>query len=69
MALLKAGAEADKKDADGHTALDLAPDKEVRPPRITSIGWDIHVLAARRTNRKQIKKYIERMAEIEGVEL
>lgn len=46
MALLKAGAEADKKDTDGHTALDLAPDKEARPPRITPIGSDIHVLAA-----------------------
>lgn len=29
MALLKAGAETDKKDADGFLALDLAPDKEV----------------------------------------
>lgn len=30
VALLKAGAEADKQDTEGHTALDLAPDKEVR---------------------------------------
>ncbi|CAK7232883.1 putative ankyrin-repeat protein [Sporothrix bragantina] len=30
VALLKAGAETDKKDQDGHLALDLAPDKEVR---------------------------------------
>ena len=29
MALLKEGAETDKKDADGYLALDLAPDKEV----------------------------------------
>ncbi|KAK1954673.1 hypothetical protein LY78DRAFT_664175 [Colletotrichum sublineola] len=29
MALLKAGAEADKKDNDGYLALDLAPDQEV----------------------------------------
>lgn len=32
VALLKAGAEADKRDADGQLALDLAPDKEVRLP-------------------------------------
>lgn len=29
MALLKAGAEFDKKDNDGYLALSLAPDKEV----------------------------------------
>ncbi|KAK2011248.1 ankyrin [Colletotrichum eremochloae] len=44
MALLKAGAEADKKDNDGYLALDLAPDQEVR-------------------------RYIERSAEEEGIDL
>ncbi|KAI1459431.1 ankyrin [Annulohypoxylon moriforme] len=44
VALLKAGAEIDKRDLDGYLALDLAPDKEVR-------------------------KYIEREAENEGIEL
>ncbi|KAI0548625.1 hypothetical protein F4679DRAFT_316560 [Xylaria curta] len=44
IALLKAGAETDKRDSDGYLALDLAPDKEVR-------------------------KYIEREAENEGIEL
>lgn len=29
VALLKAGADFDKKDVDGHLPLDLAPDKEV----------------------------------------
>lgn len=29
MALLKAGAETDKKDVDGYLALDLAPAKDV----------------------------------------
>lgn len=29
VALLKAGAETDKKDAEGHLALDLAPDAQV----------------------------------------
>ncbi|KAH8845268.1 hypothetical protein MCOR27_009665 [Pyricularia oryzae] len=44
VALLKAGAETDKKDADGNLAIDLAPDREVR-------------------------KYIEQVAEREGVDL
>ncbi|KAI0599302.1 ankyrin repeat-containing domain protein [Biscogniauxia sp. FL1348] len=44
VALLKAGAETDKRDSDGYLALDLAPDKEVR-------------------------KYIEREAENEGIDL
>ena len=29
MELLKAGAEVDKKDIDGHLAIDLAPDTKV----------------------------------------
>ncbi|KAI1630983.1 ankyrin repeat-containing domain protein [Biscogniauxia mediterranea] len=44
VALLKAGAESDKRNSDGYLALDLAPDKEVR-------------------------KYIEREAENEGIDL
>lgn len=44
VALLKAGAETDKKDVDGYLALDLAPDKDVR-------------------------RFIEREAEREGIEL
>lgn len=44
VALLKAGAETDKKDVDGCLALDLAPDKDVR-------------------------RFIEREAEREGIEL
>ncbi|KAH8905088.1 hypothetical protein BR93DRAFT_929336, partial [Coniochaeta sp. PMI_546] len=44
VALLKAGAETDKKDSDGMLALELAPDKEVR-------------------------KYIERAAEMEGIDI
>ncbi|KAK3363023.1 ankyrin repeat domain-containing protein [Lasiosphaeria hispida] len=44
VALLKAGAETDKKDMDGCLALDLAPDRDVR-------------------------KYIEREMEREGIEL
>jgi 26S proteasome non-ATPase regulatory subunit 10 len=35
VALLKAGAETDKKDIDGHLAMELAPDAQVSssPPR------------------------------------
>lgn len=33
VVLLKAGAETDKKDMDGNLALDLTPDREVRPHR------------------------------------
>jgi hypothetical protein len=36
VALLKAGAETDKRDSDGFLALDLAPDREVGP--VTWIG-------------------------------
>jgi len=32
ITLLKAGAEADKQDVDGHTALSLAPDQKVYRP-------------------------------------
>ena len=32
VALLKAGAEIDKRDSDGQLALNLAPDKEVCHP-------------------------------------
>ncbi|EMR69197.1 putative ankyrin repeat domain-containing protein [Eutypa lata UCREL1] len=44
VALLKAGAEIDKRDSDGQLPLDLAPDKEVR-------------------------RYIQREAEKEGIDL
>ena len=32
LVLLKAGAETDKRDVDGHLAIDLAPDKKVCAP-------------------------------------
>lgn len=38
VALLKAGAETDKKDVDGCLAMDLAPDAAVSPLRSTSIS-------------------------------
>ena len=36
MELLKAGAESDKQDIDGHLAIQLAPDKQVRSESTTS---------------------------------
>ena len=36
MELLKAGAEFDKEDMDGHLAIQLAPDKQVRGESTTS---------------------------------
>ncbi|KAB5579977.1 ankyrin repeat-containing domain protein [Coniochaeta sp. 2T2.1] len=44
VALLKAGAEADKRDGEGKLAFELAPDREVR-------------------------KYIERAAEMDGIDI
>jgi 26S proteasome non-ATPase regulatory subunit 10 len=40
VALLKAGAEVDKRDADGQLALDLAPDKEVCLPTLLEYKSD-----------------------------
>lgn len=37
IALLKAGAETDKKDVDGYLPLELAPSKDVR--RVTPPPW------------------------------
>jgi 26S proteasome non-ATPase regulatory subunit 10 len=44
VALLKAGAETDKKDVDGFLALDLAPDKEVRSlwySTLNTVRWTL----------------------------
>ncbi len=40
VALLKAGAQTDKKDVDGFLALDLAPGKEVRSRRMKFCSHD-----------------------------
>lgn len=43
VALIKAGAEMDKKDSDGILALDLAPDKEVSWPKSgTALPYNNH---------------------------
>jgi 26S proteasome non-ATPase regulatory subunit 10 len=64
IALLKAGAETDKKDVDGFLAMELAPGTDVRfshCPYLTCVAVD--------SNLKQVRKYIERKAEEEGIQL
>jgi hypothetical protein len=73
IALLKAGAEAGKKDVDGYTPLDLAPAKDVRfflsfplsPFQNTAYCWVWYLMLI----RKQVREYIVRKAEEEGIEL
>lgn len=61
VALLRAGAEAGKKDNDGHLALELAPGSDVR---LCLPGDGVGV-----ANMAQVRKYIERECEREGIEL
>jgi 26S proteasome non-ATPase regulatory subunit 10 len=41
IALLKAGAETDRKDVDGYLAIDLAPDKQVSIIAISTLMCEI----------------------------
>jgi len=59
VALLKAGAETDKKDVDGFLAMDLSPDAQVR----------CILRPLRCSNMSQVRKYILQSAEREGIEL
>ncbi|KAI9735016.1 MAG: hypothetical protein M1818_006593 [Claussenomyces sp. TS43310] len=61
VALLKAGAEPDKKDVDGLLAMDLAPDPQVSLRTANALFLDIYV--------EQVRKFILRSAEQEGIEL
>ena len=58
---MKSGAELDKRDIDGHLAIDLAPDSKVNSERSS--------LEARSAYIPQIRKYIIQTAEREGIEL
>lgn len=62
LVLLKAGAELDKRDRDGKLAIDLAPDAKVK----SVVGCD---LMRQTLTRKQVKQYILRAAEEEGIDL
>lgn len=62
--LLKAGAEPDKRDAEGRLAIDLAPDSKV--------GFLFSFCCVRCLHRltgTQVRKYILQTAEREGIEL
>lgn len=61
VALLKAGAETDKKDSDGFLALELAPDAQVS---YLEIHEDEMVI-----DRSQVRKFILQSAEREGIDL
>lgn len=71
VALLKAGAEFDKEAPDGRRALDLAPDKEVSWRNVftfVSSEKQAGLLTFNHTPQ-QVRKYIQRMAENEGIEI
>jgi 26S proteasome non-ATPase regulatory subunit 10 len=61
VALLKAGAETDRKDVDGYLAIDLAPDKQVS---IIAISLPIQY-----SDLEQVRKFILQSAEREGIEV
>lgn len=61
VALLKAGAETDKKDSDGFLALDLAPDAQV-----SYLGMHGDELVI---DMSQVRKFILQSAEREGIDL
>lgn len=70
IALLQAGAQTDKRDSDGFLALDLAPDKGVRTPYRSPIHlFSTSIYPLNLLNPLQVRKYIEREAENEGIEL
>ena len=60
VALLKAGAETDKKDVDGFLAVDLAPYSQ-----LSCLTWK-WIMA---TNSIKVKKFILQSAEREGIDL
>jgi 26S proteasome non-ATPase regulatory subunit 10 len=60
VALLKAGAETDKKDVDGSLAMDLAPDAQASC---------FTCIKSARINFFQVRKFILQSAEREGIEL
>lgn len=71
VALLKAGAEFDREAPDGRRPLDLAPDKEVSWRNVftfVSSEKQAGLLTFNHTPQ-QVRKYIQRMAENEGIEI
>ncbi len=60
LLLLKSGAETDKKDVDGHLAIEIAPDKKVRA-LVDAQGLE--------SDKKQIRDFLLQSAEYEGISL
>jgi len=75
IALLKAGAEADKRDVDGLLAIEVAPGADVGFPHSPSPTYSSTHIPLRTyillttSNQNQVRRYIERKAEEEGIEL
>lgn len=63
LALLKAGAETDKKDVDGFLAIELAPDTKVDNRNLRSQKLNVS------DSVPQIRKFITQSAEREGIDL
>ncbi|KAM5454715.1 putative ankyrin-repeat protein [Microsporum audouinii] len=61
LTLLRAGAEADKRDANGQLAIELSPDSKVRD--LSTLMTGSHLTLS------QVRKYILETAEREGIEL
>lgn len=68
VALLKAGADYGKKDQDGCLALDLAPDKEVGCV-VLDYPHSSELCPQTKPVLSQVRRYIERAAEGEGIDL
>jgi hypothetical protein len=64
IALLKAGADKDKKTKDDALALDLAPDQAVR-----LCCTSLNASCTANMDAAQVRKWIEREAEHEGIDL
>ena len=64
LVLLKAGAETDKRDAEGNLAVDMAPDKKVS---VIVQSADLPGRTLRVTH--QIRDFILSSAEREGIEI
>ena len=66
LVLLRAGAEADKRDTDGRLPIDLAPDpKVIRPSTASLLSFQVSHI----TYSVQVRNFILQSAEREGIEL
>lgn len=66
LVLLRAGAEADKRDSDGRLPIDLAPDPKVN---INVHGFSVWASKSNVSLPLQVRSYILQSAERDGIEL